>query len=477
MPAFGAGLDALGKFARAIIEGIGIIGLGIIVFTLVLKAITLPFDIYQRYKMRKQTLIMRNMKDDLDKLQKQYANDKATYQMKMQELYKKNGYSMLGACLPMILSIVILIVAFQGFNTYSRYATVEIFQGMAKEYNEVILGHGMDGIDYTLPVSSENEAQEGEAANVLPQMEGSWKSDDGLTLYEIERVDDILYLRVSPVEDRAENADKFMVYRYSLGSYEEKEGSETLIPAAEVVREYQVSAARLKEYLTAEAAGQAEEQTPEKEYLSLLETAQAEEDEAGVRYACTGYLVKIGALAARESYFEHRPSFLWVKNVWYSDVSYNHPVPAKTVSASLDQVLYDNLTSELASEKKAANGYYILIILSIASMALSQFITMRSQKESNKYQSVDGQGAFMQKAMLVIMPLIFAIFSFFYSAAFSIYMIMSSLISLLVTVVCNLVLGRIFRKKEEAEIKAQYGRSVPWKKDREEQSRGQKKRK
>ena len=98
IPEFGSGLDFLGEFARAIIEGVGILGLGIIVFTLVLKGITLPFDIYQRYKMRKQTLIMKNMKEDLDKLQKQYANDKTTYNMKMQELYKKNGYSMLGAC-------------------------------------------------------------------------------------------------------------------------------------------------------------------------------------------------------------------------------------------------------------------------------------------------------------------------------------------------------------------------------------------
>ena len=73
------GLDWLGRFVQTIIESVGIIGVGIICFTLILKAITLPFDIYQRVKTRKQTLIMRGMKDDLDKLQKQYANDKTMY--------------------------------------------------------------------------------------------------------------------------------------------------------------------------------------------------------------------------------------------------------------------------------------------------------------------------------------------------------------------------------------------------------------
>ena len=109
------GLDWLGRFVQTIIESVGIIGVGIICFTLILKAITLPFDIYQRVKTRKQTLIMRGMKDDLDKLQKQYANDKTMYNQKMMELYKKNGYSMFGACLPMIISFAVIIIAFQGF--------------------------------------------------------------------------------------------------------------------------------------------------------------------------------------------------------------------------------------------------------------------------------------------------------------------------------------------------------------------------
>ena len=124
------GLDWLGQFVQAIIESVGIIGVGIICFTLILKAITLPFDTYQRYTTRKQTLIMRSMREDLDKLQKQYANDKTMYNQKMMELYKKNGYSVFGACLPMIISFVVIIVAFQGFNAYSRYANLDFFVQM-----------------------------------------------------------------------------------------------------------------------------------------------------------------------------------------------------------------------------------------------------------------------------------------------------------------------------------------------------------
>ena len=149
------GLDWLGRFVRVIIESVGIVGVGIICFTLILKAITVPFDIYNRVKMRKQTLIMREMQPELEKLQKQYANDKMTYNQKMLELQKKNGYSILGACLPMIISLVIVIVAFSAFRAYSNYANLNIFVQMSSSYNSAILAYGAEGIDYTLQMETD----------------------------------------------------------------------------------------------------------------------------------------------------------------------------------------------------------------------------------------------------------------------------------------------------------------------------------
>ena len=85
-------------------------------------------------------------------------------------------------------------------------------------------------------------------------------------------------------------------------------------------------------------------------------------------------------------------------------------------------------------------------------MVLSQFVMMKSQKESSQYQTVDCQGARTQKIMLIMMPLIYAIFAFMYSAAFTIYMLISSLFSLIVTLASNFILGRIFKKKEEKQV-------------------------
>ena len=83
---------------------------------------------------------------------------------------------------------------------------------------------------------------------------------------------------------------------------------------------------------------------------------------------------------------------------------------------------------------------------------------MRSQKEQQKFSSVDGQGAQQQKTTLFIMTAMFAVFSFMYSAAFSIYMVVSNTTSLISTVIINKFVDKSWEKKEEEALKAKYGK-------------------
>ena len=82
------GLDWLGEIIKWLVQIGGSIAVGIILFTLVLKIITLPFDFFSRLSMRKNSLKMEEMRPELERLQKQYANDKVLYNQKMMALYK-----------------------------------------------------------------------------------------------------------------------------------------------------------------------------------------------------------------------------------------------------------------------------------------------------------------------------------------------------------------------------------------------------
>ena len=461
------GLNWLGQFARVIIEGVGIVGLGIVVFNLVLKAITLPFDIYQRVTSRKQNLIMQQMQPELEKLQKQYANDKQMYSQKMLELQKKNGYSIFGACLPMIVSFVILIVAWQGFRAYSQYANLSNFVRMSESYNAAVLENSVDGKDFGYRSDENGEVfylKEGEEEQTFPVKWEDGKvfdAGDPTIVYTMTDLPEGKYLKVESTDTA-----KYIFYRYNVET--------------NVLREYKLDIDRFAAAMKAlpeDTAGAADAIAAAKAY-----DPAKPETESALSGAATAYIGKIGADAAAAKFREDDPGFLWIKNVWYPDVSYDHPIPTyddfssqfrtekvvtaqneeKNVTDLITSTRYEALTASLAEEKDAPNGYFILIVLSIGFMLLSQIVAMKSTKTANKYQTVDGQGATTQKMMLVVMPIIYAIFSFAYSAAFSIYMTMSSIVAIIVTLLCNLILGRIFKKKEEKALVEERTRKLPW---------------
>ena len=442
---FYIGLNWLGQVVRAIIEWVGPVGLGVIVFTLILKLITTPFDIYQRIKMRKQSLIMRDMKDDLDKLQKQYANDKQTYSMKMMELQKKNGYSMFGACLPMIISFVILIVAISAFQSFSQYANLNMYEQMAGVYNAAVLEYAPEGTDYRLSSEDEN----------TPVISWEWEyneghEENGVIYTVVKGGDGIARMRVTS-PDKAD----YLFYEYNL-------------TVDTIERTYYIDTDKLYT-----------DQQDASVKAAIDELLKAEG--ATLESASLSYVQDIGALAAANWFrTENDPSFLWIKNVWYPDVSYSHPIQdyaefskaftnkivrTDGTQASIGDIFsegdYNAMTAHLSEEKEQANGYFILIILTIGLMVLQQFIMMKSQKEANQYQTVDGQGARTQKIMMVMLPLIYAITGLMWTEAFSIYIAVSSIIGILVTLTANFFIDRSFRKKEEKELIAKYQRKIP----------------
>jgi membrane protein insertase Oxa1/YidC/SpoIIIJ len=138
---------------------------------------------------------------------------------------------------------------------------------------------------------------------------------------------------------------------------------------------------------------------------------------------------------------------------------------------------YNLVTAKLDKQKSEANGYYILILLSIGTILLQQWITMRSQKEQSQFSTVDGQGAQQQKTTMIMMTVMFAFFSFMYSAAFSIYMIMSNVLSLFSTLVINKLVDISQNKKEAEAFKAKYDHKYAAQKRKEQNVKGKNKKK
>ena len=426
-------LNLIGKAIRWIIESVGSVGLGVVIFSLILKIIVMPFDVSQRVTMRKQNVQMQENQEKMAKLQKQYANNKELYNQKVMEMYKENGFSVFSSCLPMLLSMFIFIVAIRGFNAYAQYAVVENYNMMVGEYNKTIVQYAPD-----LTVES----------SYLLTVE-----DGVVTVKGVEEDDYVYYTIPAPAE-------------------------------GDVTKEY-IESAQKSYYVDTQKLLNSSHKD---EIQLLLDQKDADGNaiyDEGM--ACKEYMYSLAQTSVKEIYEEkisERTKFLWMKNIWVTDASYKHPISTYTEfetgvknqqfelnGAKVDladlatdvygENAYELITKKLDVQKTEANGYFILIVLSVGTILLQQWVTMRSQKAQSQYSTVDGQGAQQQKTTMIMMTVMFAFFSFMYSGAFSIYMIMSNLTSLASTLVINKVVDKKIAAKEAAALQARYNKRFP----------------
>lgn len=132
-------------------------------------------------------------------------------------------------------------------------------------------------------------------------------------------------------------------------------------------------------------------------------------------------------------------SWLWVKNVWKKDTNESQFVDFKEYAkhakdASKDR--YEFITKSIEGEKSEQNGYYVLIILAVAVSFLTQFLSTRLTMP--KGQKLNG----MNKVMMAIIPLTMIIFAFSSNVVFTLYMIVNSVMTAIITTILTIVMKK-----------------------------------
>ena len=109
-------------------------GWAIVLFTVLIRILLMPLDISSRKGMRK----MQKIQPQINALQKKYANDKAKLQQKQSELMKREHYSPLSGCLPLLIQMPILFAMFGAMRTIANEQIVkqvfEFLQGNTPGY-------------------------------------------------------------------------------------------------------------------------------------------------------------------------------------------------------------------------------------------------------------------------------------------------------------------------------------------------------
>ncbi len=89
-------------------------GVAIILFTLVIRLLTLPFYATQQKAMKKQQALMQSK--EWQEIQKKYAKDKEKLAQEQMRFYREAGVNPLGGCLPALIPWPILIGLYQSIT-------------------------------------------------------------------------------------------------------------------------------------------------------------------------------------------------------------------------------------------------------------------------------------------------------------------------------------------------------------------------
>jgi len=477
----------------------GVVG-GVVLFTLMLKLITFPFDYASRASMRKNSLKMEEMRPELEKLQRQYADNKDLYNQKMMNLYKKNGYSMFGACLPTILTLVIFIVALNGFSAYSQYQNRQYFYNMSLSYNNVVYSGFEVDDSYIIAdeqgkviinqekLLSENAFNIGEEKQVgkinflveslaNEEYKLTLSTDNGYIEYSCKyKINNgqrewfnvptykVISSKLDNNEVLASEKNNYLKVKDGQIEYSFSQWKEIAFEK-EIRKEYDYKVNKAYEdYVNSKPENAKEEKDFKDEYKknNTFEDFKANflltnsVDSYSEKLA-NNFILDIQQEKSAQTFRKENASFLWVKNVWATDSPMAHPIESnwstfKQTHAYNDNDIgessYASLIEKLEEERNAPNGFFILVLLTAGSSFVMQVVMGKAQKAQMELQTVDGQGAQTQKIMKWMMPIMMAFFAFMYTAAFSIYIILSSLISMGTTFLINFIVDIQMKKQK-----------------------------
>lgn len=143
--------------------GVASFGWTVVLFTVILRLILSPLDIWQKVISRRNNKAMERMKPQLEALQARYADDKQRLQQEQMALYKKEKYSTMGMCLPTIVTFVVFFVVFAGFRQMVGYQFAKDYKECVKAYNTSI---------------AEQIEENKDADYIVDNGDGKWDIDD-----------------------------------------------------------------------------------------------------------------------------------------------------------------------------------------------------------------------------------------------------------------------------------------------------------
>lgn len=378
-------------------------GWAIIVFTIALKIVLSPLDFYQKISMRKTQKQQALIQPELDKIKEKYGDNKELVNQKTMELYQKNKISPLGGCIGMLINLVLTFVIF--FTLFGSMNNISQFK-VANEYSNL-------QYEYELFVTNQTTIN----------IDGDELSHQQCYDYGID-----YYNNQTEKPKKQDGTDYANAEEY--GAY-----------FAQTCAQVKVSDkfGQIKEgWLWIDNIFRPD--TNASAFPSYSEFLKSTNNSL--------YNVKLEEGTQKEYYYISPVT----TEVFYltDNAETNAQILADAkVQGEKD---FNTITGLVQAEYGSWNGYFILIIFAALSTLASQLLANAGMKAKNKKGEEVNVPKQSNKVMMIILPLLMVWFTWSYSAAFAIYIIINSIASALIGYVLNIIISKIDNKSEQKKL-------------------------
>lgn len=391
----------------------------IILFTLLIKTCLTPLDFVVRYSSKKQTLAQQKLAPQIERINKKYANDKNQLQLQTNQLYKKEGINPFVSCIVMIVNLVVTMVVFftlfDSLRVMSAYKAINQYDAMQTAYVQSYNDKKAQATESFL-----NTIKETNKNKIYVLADGSVATETVSDYTSLEKYANYFYA-LEPLTEEAQKAELQNLQAYFDVRYIDENATIS-------VKDQLVS--------------------------------------------CSKVATDAGLAAANQTWQQVQDSWLWIGNIWVAD-SYKNPLPTyqdlqSIANSSKEEAyinyvngintdLYNVVTTSVGAQNDRWNGYFILAVLAAVTSFLSQWLSELSTKSKSKrinemVEKNNGGGSAM-KIMKIALPLMMVIFVVTSSAAFGLYIVSSSLVSIGLSQIINLIVNACTKKKQ-AEVDA-----------------------
>lgn len=417
--------------------------LAVILLALIVRILFSLVDIINKKVNMKNMDINAKMKPELEAIQKKYGHDQRLVQQKTSEIYKKYQFSMMGSCLPMLITMILQFTVFltlwNSLQAVSNYNIAYQYENMKKLYANVIVLNEDENI--------KNELNDLSGKEYTIEIETDFENNK-LKVFITEesetapKVFDINYKNEWTNQDIYELLAKYVII------------PEVPNPPEETPTE-----------TTATEEGENGEQTPE---IPTIE------------YEDTGYNDVFRVLAektAEKYYIDTQEGFLWIKNIYKAESPTSPMFTKAEITKYLsgfytdeekeiektfgyEEKIFDNVVVGIDTKSLGNNGYYILTIIAVLTSFLSLWLSNKLMQGKNKTAT---PAAGQSKMMYFIMPVIIGIFTFMYTSLFAIYLIIGQLVMMALTPLTTWIVRKWIesdskKKKNKDVIEVDYRR-------------------